>query len=125
MSATHTSLVTIGMPVYNGERFIGRAIESLLAQDYAKLEVVVSDNCSTDGTLDIVQRLAHKDTRVRLSRADRNAGAGANFNRVLQLARGEYFMWAACDDVWLPRFVSALVRELQAHPDACVAMSAL
>jgi glycosyltransferase involved in cell wall biosynthesis len=118
-------MVTIGLPVYNGEHFIARAIESLLAQDYANFNLVVSDNCSTDRTSGIVEGFARRDARVRLTRTSRNMGGAANFRRVLKLAQGDYFMWAACDDLWRPPFVSSLVRELEAHPDAQVAMTGL
>ena len=118
-------LVSIGLPVYNGEKLVGRAIDSLLAQDYPNFELIISDNCSTDQTAAICARYAEKDPRVRFSSNPKNLGVYANFLRVLSLARGEYYMWAAHDDFWYPTFVSALMEELTAHPDAAVAMSAL
>jgi glycosyltransferase involved in cell wall biosynthesis len=117
--------VSIGLPVYNGERLIGRAVDSLLTQDYSNFELIISDNCSTDQTPTICARYAEKDPRVRFSSNPRNLGCLPNFLRVLSLARGEYFMWAAHDDFWYPSFISALLEELAAHPDAGVAMSAL
>lgn len=117
-------LVSIGLPVYNGEKYLARALDSLLAQDYSNIEFIVSDNCSTDNTRAICAGYAQRNPRVRLSATERNIGATGNFERVLKQAKGEYFMWAACDDYWLPTFVSTLVRELEEHQLSHVAMCA-
>ena len=93
-------LVSIGMPVYNGERFIRQALDSLLAQDCENFELIISDNASADGTQEICLEYAAQDGRIRYYRNENNLGALANFNRVLGLAQGPYFMWAAHDDVW-------------------------
>jgi len=118
-------LVSIGFPVYNGEQTMRRALDSLLAQDYPNIELVISDNCSTDHTGEICQEYARKDGRVRYFRSDKNQGQVWNFRRVLEEAKGEYFMWSAHDDVWKPEFVRLLQAELQAHPEAGVAMSGI
>ena len=117
--------VTIGLPVYNGERFLARALDALLAQRGIPFEVVASDNASTDRTWDILSEYAARDPRVRLRRADVNQGVEANFARVLNEARGEYFMWAACDDWWAPDFAGRLAAALERTPEAVVAMSAV
>jgi glycosyltransferase involved in cell wall biosynthesis len=111
-------LVSIGVPVFNGEAGIGRALDSLLAQDYADLEIVISDNGSTDATPAICERYARDDSRVRFFRSEENRGAVWNFNRVFELSGGTYFMWAAHDDLREPTFVSACVEKLEQHPDA-------
>jgi hypothetical protein len=111
-------LVSIGMPVHNAEHHLGEAIDSLLAQDYQNIEVVISDNASTDGTESICRGYAHRDGRVTYNRSEQNRGAVWNFNRVFALARGPYFMWAAHDDIRDPRFVSSCVAELEARADA-------
>jgi len=113
-------LVSIGLPVYNGGELLRRALDSLLAQNYANFELIISDNASTDGTWDILQEYAARDPRIRLYRNAHNKGSTYNFNRVYELATGEYFMWAAHDDVWEPGFVSLCVQHLLAHPDAAV-----
>ena len=118
-------LVSIGLPVYNGESFIQRALDDLLAQDYANLELIISDNASTDRTGDICLACQAKDRRVRYHRNDTNIGMMGNFKRTLDLARGEYFMFAAYDDRWSPAFISTLLVELGAHTESAVAMSAL
>ena len=92
-------LVSIGMPVYNGEPFVRQAIDSVLAQTYQNLEIIISDNASTDGTIEICQQYAAKDQRIKYFRNPVNFGVYANFRRVMALATGEYFMWAAIDDL--------------------------
>lgn len=117
--------VSIGVPVYNGARFLGRALDSLLSQQRVSLEILVSDNASTDTTREIADAYAARDARVRVSRSASNLGVEANFARVLAAASGTYFMWAACDDWWAPDFLSRLVAALDNRPEAAVAMSAV
>jgi glycosyltransferase involved in cell wall biosynthesis len=117
--------VTIGIPVYNGERHLRRALESLLAQDYRALEIMVSDNASTDATRSIAEEFARRDPRVRLDVNERNIGAVSNFRKLVSKAETPYFMWAAYDDVWFPTFVSRMVDELDRHPGAGVAFCAV
>ena len=118
MGTGAAALVSVGVPVYNGESTLARALESLLAQDYPALEIVISDNGSTDGTPEICAAFSQRDGRVKYFRSARNRGASWNFNRVFELATGEFFMWAAHDDERHARFVSACVRRLQECPDA-------
>jgi len=98
-------LVSIGLPVWNGERFVARALAALAAQDYEPLEVVVSDNGSSDDTEEICRTFVAADSRFRYYRSDENRGAAWNFVRVFSLSRGEYFKWAAHDDLCAPEFV--------------------
>ena len=101
--------VSIGMPVYNGELFIREALDSLLAQTFTDFELIISDNCSTDGTEAICREYADKDSRIRYVRQAENRGATANFKFVLDEAVGEYFMWAAADDVWDKSWIESLL----------------
>ena len=118
-------LVSIGLPVYNGEKYITRALDSLLAQEYHNLEIVVSDNASTDRTQEILKEYAGKHPCIRTHTHPENIGAKENFVTVLKLAQGEYFMWAADDDYWLPQFVPVLVNELNNNPDSGTVMCAV
>jgi glycosyltransferase involved in cell wall biosynthesis len=111
-------LVSIGLPVHNAERHLSQALDSLLGQDYPNLELIVSDNASDDATQSICTEYAKKDDRLFYHRVDRNMGAVWNFTRVFDLSRGEYFMWAAFDDIRDPRYVSACVAKLESRPDA-------
>lgn len=117
--------VSIGLPVYNGARYLARALDALLAQEDVELEVLVSDNGSTDDSGAIAESYAARDPRVRVFRSAVNRGVEANFMRVLGEASAPYFMWAACDDWWAPRFAAALVDALESTPGAVVAMSAV
>lgn len=111
-------LVSIGVPVFNGERGIARALDSLLAQDHRELEIIISDNGSTDATQAICETYVKKDPRVKYYRGSVNRGAVWNFNRVFELSTGKYFMWAAHDDEREPTFVSACVAKLEECPTA-------
>jgi glycosyltransferase involved in cell wall biosynthesis len=93
-------LISIGMPVFNGEKFISTAISSLLKQTYSHFELIISDNASTDDTKNICTSFANKDNRIQYFRQNSNRGATENFKFVLDKAKGKYFMWAAADDYW-------------------------
>ncbi len=114
-------LVSIGMPLYNEERFLDASLASLRGQDYPNLEIVISDNASTDGTLQICERHAAEDARIRIARSTTNRGVNANFERALDMAQGQYFMWAAGHDLWTPNLVSECVNLLEANGGACIA----
>jgi len=116
-------LVSIGMPVYNGERYIRQALDSLLAQDYENFELVISDNASTDHSAEICQEYLAMDRRIRYYRNDTNLGSVNNFNRLFELSSGKYFMWAADNDVWHPTFISTCVSVLEAEPDVVLVYS--
>lgn len=107
--------VTIGIPSYQGADFIGEAIASALSQDFTDLEVVIVDDASTDSTLEVIG--SFDDPRVRLFVNERNLGAGRNWNRVLEEARGRYVKVMGGDDVLLPGSIAAEVAVLEADPD--------
>ncbi len=104
------------MPVYNGADYIHEAITSHLEQDFGDFELVVSDNCSTDATPDIVNELAAQDARITYSRNDENIGGPANFNRLFRLTTGELFRWAAADDRIEPGYLSRVIDMMDADP---------
>lgn len=125
-AAAHAGpLVSIGLPVYNGERYLRQTLDSLLGQDYGNLELILSDNASTDSTAAICQEYAARDARVRYYRLRRNVGAVQNFRHVFRQAHGPYFMWAAFDDLRDPLYVSACVTALEARPDAVACCTGL
>lgn len=118
-----TPLLSIGLFVYNGEPFIRKALDSLLAQTFRDFELIISDNASTDRTAQICLEYAARDPRIQFFRAAKNMGAGWNVRRVYFLARGKYFKWAACDDVCEPTFLETCVAALERDPDVVVAHS--
>jgi glycosyltransferase involved in cell wall biosynthesis len=112
--------VGIGIPVFNGAEYIAETLDSILCQDYTDFEVVISDNASTDATQEICESYARRDPRIRYSRLSENVGAARNYNRVFGLASGEFFKWAAHDDLLAPRFLSACVAAFDAGPPEAV-----
>ncbi len=116
--------VAIGMPVWNGEAFVSEAIESILAQTYGDLELVISDNASTDATAEICRAYAKQDKRIRYVRQEKNIGAAPNFNEVFRRSSGQYFKWAAHDDVLAPQFIDECVRVLNTDKTVVVCFPA-
>jgi glycosyltransferase involved in cell wall biosynthesis len=115
------SLVSIGLPVFNGERFLRQSLDSVVTQTYGATEIIIADNASTDSTLAICQEYAARDSRIRLLRGEVNRGAAWNHNRAFQEARGEYFKWCGADDVMAPRFLECCVAALENRPEAVLA----
>lgn len=109
--------VSIGMPVFNGEQFIRKALDSVLEQSFSDFELIISDNASTDATEYICRGYAARDQRIRYVRQSTNLGAAANFKFVFGDARGEYFMWAACDDTRSPDFIELNVKYLSENQE--------
>jgi glycosyltransferase involved in cell wall biosynthesis len=116
-------LVSIGMPVYNGEKYLSRALDSLLKQDYQNFELIISDNASTDSTPQICRAYAEPDARITYYRTEQNMGAIWNFNRVFELARGKYFLWAAVDDWRAQNYLSECVACLERDPTSVLCYS--
>ncbi|MGG1399781.1 glycosyltransferase [Bacillus salipaludis] len=119
----HKPLVSIGLPVYNGEKYIAEAIESLLSQDYTNIEIIISDNASTDNTPQICQQYQQKDPRIQYLQNHTNIGAANNFNRTFELSKGDFFMWAAFDDLRHPTYISKCMQKLNQHPDAFICVT--
>lgn len=106
-------LVSIGVPAYNGADYLRQALDSILAQTYDHLEVIISDNASEDDTESICREYAARDARIRYERNETNRGAAWNYNNVVELAGGKYFKWAAHDDWLAPTYVERCVAELE------------
>lgn len=116
----HIPRVSVGLPVWNGEKYLGLALDSILQQDYTDFELIISDNASTDATQNICREYAAKDPRIRYYRNDKNIGASGNFNRVFELAQGEFFHWAAHDDVNLPGLLRRCIEVIDQAPATVV-----
>ncbi len=123
MISKHFPKISIGMPVYNGELFICEALDSLLAQTFTDFELIISDNGSTDATEAICKKYAEKDQRILYFRQLENKGAISNFKFVLDEAVGEYFMWAAADDVWDHEWIDKLLPMVS--DGSCIAYGSL
>lgn len=116
MDSRRRPLVSIGLPVLNGEAFLADTLDSILTQELDDFELIISDNGSVDGTRVIAERYAAKDDRIRFVAHGRQRGASFNFNYVAKAARGKYFKWAAHDDLCGPRFLSHCVAVLEREP---------
>ena len=97
--------VTIGLPVYNGEKFIHKCLDSLLKQTFKNFIIIISDNASTDNTKKICQEYSQKDKRIQYIRQEKNIGLLPNFNFVLEQSNSEFFMWMGVDDYILPDYI--------------------
>lgn len=120
---TDRPLVSIGMPLRNADEFLEEALEELVGQTYANLEIILSNNNSTDRTREICQAFAARDKRIRYFEQDRTLSGPDNFQFVWTKATGLYFMWAAHDDRHDLDYVETLVDALDAHPEAALVFS--
>jgi len=109
--------VSIGLPVYNGDEFLAGAIEAILGQTFTDLELIISDNASTDKTAAICRHYAARDARIRYYRNPENIGGANNGNRTFLLAKGEYFRWAAHDDLCDSTLIEKCVAVLDQNPE--------
>jgi glycosyltransferase involved in cell wall biosynthesis len=116
VSVAAEPLVSIGLPIRNGERYLDEAVRSVLAQEYERIELVISDNASDDGTEEICRQFARSDTRVRYRRQPQDIGLVPNFNAVMHLAKGTYLKWMGDDDWLTQSFVTRCVRVLDDDP---------
>ncbi len=117
--------VSIGLPVYNGEEFIVNCLTSLLSQSFKDIEIIISDNHSSDETPQIIEAYINQDKRIKFYRQGKNIGGTENFQFVLEKARGEYFMWAAHDDMWNSDYITHLAKLLDTYNDAIVAVGSI
>jgi len=119
------TFVSIGLPVYNGEEFLARALETLLSQTYRNFEIIISDNSSNDATESICRNYCALDSRIRYIRQINNIGAVENFKFVLSEANGNFFFWAAHDDYFNENHLATIAKELELNHLAIVAMSGI
>jgi len=115
--------VSIGLPVYNGDRFLRQAVESILNQTFGDFELIISDNASTDGTEEMCRGLAAQDPRVRYVRNARNIGGGRNANQVFELARASFFKWHPHDDYIAPEYLERCIEVLRRDPSVILCLS--
>jgi glycosyltransferase involved in cell wall biosynthesis len=112
--------VSIGVPVYNGARFLRKSIDSLLGQTFGDFELILSDNASSDETQEICDAYVRADRRVRCFRQPRNLGATRNWNFVVQMATGKYFKWASANDYCEPHMLAECTAVLRQNADVVV-----
>jgi len=120
---TTSPRLTIGLPVYNGEKYVAESLEALLGQTFTDFELIISDNASTDSTGDICRGYEKQDSRVRYFRQPRNIGLSPNHNFVADQARGELFKWTSNDDLYARDLIERCVDALDKYPDVVLAHS--
>lgn len=123
MKQTTSTRLSIGLPVYNGERYLPESLDALLGQTYTDFELLISDNASTDRTEDICRDYAARDSRIRYFRQPNNIGACPNHNFLVRQASGELFKWASYDDLYARDLVLRCVEALDDRPDVVLAHS--
>jgi len=106
-------LVQVGLPVFNGEAELAKTIDSLLSQDYPNLEILISDNCSTDNTGAIGRAYAASNAKIKYWCNDKNIGSIPNFELLFSKCQGKYFFWCGHNDIFSPQFVSKAVTALE------------
>ena len=116
-----TPTVTIGMPVFNGERFIRKALDSALNQTFSDFEIIISDNNSNDATQTICCEYAARDSRINYIRHEKNFGVHWNFSFVARRATGRFYTWLAHDDTLEPQFLDLTVRYMFQNPGTVLA----
>jgi glycosyltransferase involved in cell wall biosynthesis len=123
MSVNTAPRLSIGLPVYNGEKYLAESLDALLGQTYEDFELIISDNASTDGTADICRRYGKQDSRVRYICQQRNIGCAPNHNYLVNEARGELFKWASHDDLYARDMIRLCVEALDELPHVVLAHS--
>ncbi len=113
-------LVSIGLCVFNGTRYLKESLDSLLSQSYANFEMIISDNASTDKTQQICEEYARRDKRIRYIRQKENIGSFSNYDFVRRESRGDYFMYTSDDDIWHPDFIKKCLAKFKEEPGALV-----
>ena len=115
--------LSIGLPVYNGGRYLADSLDALLGQSYEDFELIISDNASTDDTSEICRHYESQDARIRYCRQARNIGLSPNHNFVVEAAQGELFKWASYDDLYARELLERCVEALDERPDVVLAHS--
>jgi glycosyltransferase involved in cell wall biosynthesis len=118
-----TPRLSIGLPVYNGGRYLAKALDSLLGQSYEDFELIIADNASTDDTSELCRDYESRDQRIRYFRQARNIGSSPNHNFVVEVARGSLFKWASYDDLYGRELLERCVEALDEHPEVVLAHS--
>lgn len=123
MSDNNYPLVSVGLPIYNEERFIRATLSALVNQSYPNLEIIVSNNASTDNTAEICKQYAEQNSVIKLFENEQNLGVSENSRIVLRKSTGKYFMWASGHDLWDAKFIESAVACLEKDTQAVIAFA--
>lgn len=118
-----STLVSVCIPAYNNEEYIGRTIESVFDQSYQKWELIIVDDCSTDRTVEIVNGYQEQDSRVHLFQNESNLGMAGNWNRCVELASGDYIKFICADDILLEKCIETELNIFLKNPELSMVVS--
>ena len=118
-------IVSIGLPIYNSEKFLKKRIENLLIQTFPNFELIISDNASTDNSVKICTEFMKNDSRIKLYQQEKNIGQFPNYNFVLNKSKGKYFLWVADDDLLEPKFLEKNIEILDSKDNVVTSVSKL
>ena len=113
MNTDSTSLVSIVLPIYNGEKYMRQSIESVINQTYKNWELIIIDDCSSDNTPEIAKEYANQDNRIKYYRNETNLKLPRGLNRGFSLSKGEYLTWTSDDNLYLPTAIERMVHTLK------------
>ena len=118
-------LVSVIMPTFNASRYLAGSIESILSQTYTNLELLITDDCSTDETRNILKEFSERDKRVKVKYLKENSGPGVARNRSIERAKGRYIAFCDCDDRWMPDKLERQIAHMRKHDCALCSSSYL
>lgn len=118
-------LVSVIMPTHNSSKFLAASVESILGQTYQNLELLITDDCSTDSTCDILKSFAEKDQRVKIEYLTENCGPAISRNKSIERANGRYIAFCDSDDRWFPEKLERQIRHMDRHDCAMCCSSYL
>lgn len=113
------ALVSIALAAYNGKKFITEQIESILDQSFQDFEIIIRDDCSTDGTYDLLRQFARKDSRIIIKKNEHNLGFSKNFKLIVDDCTGKYIAFSDQDDIWEPKHLEILLSIIGNKDVAC------
>ena len=118
-------LVSVIMPTFNASKYLADSIESILSQTYTNLELLITDDCSTDETRNILKEFSERDKRVKVKYLKENSGPGVARNRSIERAKGRYIAFCDCDDRWMPDKLERQIAHMRKHDCALCSSSYL
>lgn len=113
-------LVSIIMPLYNSANYVIKTIEGIINQTYSNWELLITDDCSTDNSIEIIEEYVRKDSRIKLQKLEVNSGAGVCRNKSIEVAKGRYIAFCDSDDVWMPHKLEKQLQFMEEKQSALV-----
>ena len=112
-------MISVAMATYNGAKYIPEQLDPILGQTFQNFELIICDDCSSDGSVEILDRYASKDSRIKIFKNKKNIGFKRNFERAISLCTGEYIALSDQDDIWMPSHLEILYNLIGNRMIAC------